>query len=106
ATDPRQVVLAERGSCDDPEAVLGEARNGEVALDPAALIEHLRVGDGADIARDPVVAQVLQARRRAGADELDLRERGLVEQRRGLAAGAVLGADGGRPDLARPAARP
>ena len=34
--DPGEVVLAEGGAGDDPEAFLGEARDREVALDPAA----------------------------------------------------------------------
>ena len=55
--DPREVVLAERGAGDDPEPILGEPRHREVALDPAALVEHLRVGDGPDVAGDPVRAE-------------------------------------------------
>src|SRR5262249_162813 len=44
--------------------------------------------------------------RRAGAGDLDLGERGLVEERGRLAAGAVLGVDRGRPEPAGPAAGP
>ena len=59
-TDPGEVVLAERGSGDDPEAILGESRHREVAFDPAFRVEHLRVRDGADLAGDPVGAQRLE----------------------------------------------
>ena len=38
-------MAAERRAGDDREAVLGEPRDGEVALDAAAAVEHLRVGD-------------------------------------------------------------
>ena len=103
--DPGEVVVAERGAGDDREALLLQPRDGEVALDPAAPVEHLRVGDLPDLARDAVVAQPLEELRRARPADLELGERGLVEQRRGLAAGAVLGADRRRPVHARPAAR-
>ena len=56
------------------------------ALDPAAAVEHLRVGDLPDLARDVVVAQPLEELRGARPGDLELRERGLVEQRRRLAA--------------------
>src|SRR5439155_378753 len=83
----------EGGAGDDPEAVLGEARDGEVALDPTARVQHLRVGDLPDLARDPVVAEPLEERRGSVTRDLDLRERGLVEDRRRLTTGAVLRAD-------------
>jgi hypothetical protein len=98
-------VGAERGAGDDPEAILLELRDREVALDPAAAVEHLRVGDLARAADDDVVAQPLEQLGRARPADLHLRERGLVEQRGGLAGGGVLGADGGRPVLPGPAAR-
>ena len=79
-----------------------EARDGEVALDPAARVQHLRVGDRADVARNAVVAEALEEVGRALAHDVELGEGCLVEERRGLAAGAMLGADRGRPDLAPP----
>src|SRR5262249_2313844 len=88
------------------EPVFGEPRDGEVALDAAARVQHLRVRDRADVARDAVVAEPLEERGCALAADLDLRERRLVEQRRRLAARTVLGADGRRPEPAGPAARP
>ena len=96
---------AERGAGDDPEAVVLELGDREVALDAAAAVEHLRVGDLARAADDAVVAQRLEQLGGARPADLELRERGLVEERGGLARGGVLGADRGRPVLARPAAR-
>ena len=91
---------------DDPEAVFGEPGDGEVALDPAAAVQHLRVGDCADLARDPVVAEALEEVGGARAGHLDLRERRLVEERGGLADGAVLRLDRGRPVAPGPAPGP
>ena len=104
--DPREVVLAERRAGDDAEAILREPRDGEIALDPAVLVQHRRVGDRADVARDPVVAEALEELRSALSGDLDLREARLVEQRGRVARRAVLGADGARPQPAGPAARP
>jgi hypothetical protein len=50
-------VLAERGAGDDLKGLVGQARHGEVALDPAARVEHLGVGDAPHVARDLVIAQ-------------------------------------------------
>ena len=102
AADPREVVVAEGGAGHDREQLLLHARDGEVALDAAAGVEHLRVGDLPDAARDAVVAQPLQVVGGARAGDLDLGEGGLVEERGALAAGDVLGADGRRPQPARP----
>src|SRR5206468_11303872 len=96
--DPGEVVRPEGGARDDAEAVFAEARDREVALDPAALVEHRRVRDPADLARDVVVAEALEEGGGALADDVDLREAGLVEERGGLARGAVLGTDRGRPE--------
>ena len=103
--DPGKVVAAERRSGDDPEAVLGEARDREVALDPAALVQHRRVRDRTDVARDLVVTEPLEELGGSRAGHLDLREGRLVEDRGRLARRAVLRADRGRPEAARPAAR-
>ena len=43
--DPLAVVVAERRPGDDREQLLAEPGDGEVALDPAAAVEHLGVGD-------------------------------------------------------------
>src|SRR5262249_43260345 len=41
--DPREIVLAEGGAGNDPESIVSEPGHREVALDPSARIEHLRV---------------------------------------------------------------
>ena len=56
-------MLAERGAGDDPEPLVGEPRDREVALDPAARVQHRGVGDRADVAGDAVRAQPLEERR-------------------------------------------
>ena len=73
---------------------------------PPRGVEHRGVGDGADVPGDAVRAEPLEQVRRALSGDLDLGERRLVEERGGLAAGEVLGADRRRPEAARPAARP
>jgi hypothetical protein len=102
--DPGQVVLAEGGACDDPETILGEPRDGEVALNPAALVQHRRIGDRADVAGDLVVAEMFEEFGGALAGHFDLRERGLVEERGGLTGGLMLGPDRRRPQAPCPAA--
>ena len=104
--DPGQIMSAEGRAGNDAEAILCEPRDREVALDPAARVEHRGVGDLTDLTRDPVVADTFQERRRALARNVDLREARLVEERRALTAGAVLGSDRGRPESSRPATRP
>src|SRR3954452_14777488 len=104
--DPGEVVLPECGARDDAEAIIGQPRDREVALDPAALVEHLGIGDGADGASDQVGAQRLEERGRALAADVDLRERRFVEDRDRLTTRAVLGTYGRRPVLTRPASRP
>ena len=103
--DPLTVVVAEGGAGDDREALLGQPRDGEVALDPAARVEHLRVGDAPALAGHAVVAQALQQRCGARAGDLQLGEGALVEQGGALAARGVLGLDRGRPVPAGPASR-
>ena len=75
AADPLAVVVAEGGAGDDREQLLAQARDGEVALDAAARIEHLRVGDPPGVARDAVVAQPLEQLRGARPGHLQLGER-------------------------------
>jgi hypothetical protein len=74
-TDPCEVVLAECGARDDPEALLREPGDREVALDSAARVEHLAVGDGADAAGHPVRAERFEECGRALAADVDLGER-------------------------------
>jgi hypothetical protein len=105
AAHPFAIVAAEAGARDDPEAVLRKPRDGQVRLDAATPVQHLRVGDAPDVARHLVRAQALEQGGGPGPGDLELGERALVEERDGLTTGPVLGADGGRPMAARPAAR-
>jgi hypothetical protein len=82
-------VLAEGGAGDDPEAVLRQPGDREVALDAAALVEHLRVSQRTDASGDAVVRQALEKRRRTAPANLDLGEGCEVEERGSLAAGSV-----------------
>src|SRR4051794_34640688 len=100
---PLAVVVAEGGAGDDREALLAEAGDREVALDPAAAVQHLGVGDLADAAPDPVVAEDFEEGLGSGALDLQLCERGLVEEGDGFAGRAVLGLDCRRPMLPGPA---
>ena len=54
---------------------------------------------------DPVRTHVLQEGGRTRPGDLELGERGLVEQSGGLPTGAMLGADGRRPEATCPARR-
>ena len=88
---------------DDPEAVLGEPRDREVALDPAALVQHLRVGDRADVAARRGCRTGARGSRRAPGPTTSILANDVSSKSAArLAAGAVLGADRGRPELARP----
>ncbi len=71
---PAQVVVAEGRAGDDPEPVAGQPRDREVALDAAACVQHLGVGDGSRRTVDVVCAQVLKQRQRARSLHLELGE--------------------------------
>src|SRR5439155_27251980 len=58
--DPAQVMVAERRARDQPEAIFGEPGYGEIALDAAAPVQHLRVDDGPDRSIDVVGAHPLE----------------------------------------------
>ena len=96
---------AKRGACDDTKAALAQAGDREVALDAATLVEHLRVGQRADVASDSVVGQALEKLSGSAAAYLDLGERCEIENCRRLAARPVLDADRRRPEVAGPAVR-
>ena len=96
---------AERCASDDAKTTLAESRDGEIALDAAGFVEHLRVCQGPDGASHPVVGEGLQKVRCTSASHLDLRERSEIEHRRRLPASVVLDADRGRPQPARPTVR-
>ena len=91
--DPGEVVPSESRPRHDAEALLREPRDGEIALDPTTLVEHLRVRDRPDVARDPVVTEPLEEVGCLLARDLDLRERRLVEERSCGATSDVLCSD-------------
>ena len=62
-------------SADGPEALLAESRHGKVALDPAAGVQHLCVGDGTHVACNLVRTQRFEERRSARPTDVDLGER-------------------------------
>src|SRR3990170_8495667 len=99
---PGEVVLAEGRARHDPETVLCESSDGEVALDAAHRVEHLRVDHLPDLAGNAVRAHALEKLRSALSAHLELRERGLVEEGGRLAAPGVLRPDRRRPELAGP----
>ena len=72
---------------------------------PPARVQHLRVRNGTDVPRDPVVAETLEKIGGSRPEHLDLREGGLVEERRRFPAGTVLDPDRRRPEPSGPAAR-
>ena len=102
--DPVEVVLAERGTGDDPKPVFGNAGDGEVAFDATAVVEHLRVCERAHAPSNPVVTEMLEEFGRAATADLDFGKRREVEDRSRLATRSVLGLDGRRPQAARPTA--
>ena len=104
---PLAVVVAEGGAGDDREALLAEPRDGEVALDPAAAVEHLRVGDLADARGRRGCRRGLRGSSAApGPSISSLANEDSSKIATRLAGGAVLGADRRRPVLPGPAARP
>ena len=62
STLPGEVVPPEGGARDDAEALVCQARDGEVALDPAALVQHLRVGDAPELAGHALTDATASAR--------------------------------------------
>ena len=103
--DPAQVVVAHRCSGHDPEPLLAQPGDGEVALDPASPVQHLRVGDRPGRLADVVRTQVLQELESARTLDFELGEGALVEEAGALTGRACLGRDRRRPVLARPATR-
>src|SRR5579871_2339666 len=88
--EPRDDMGGGEGGGDDQEAVGCKARDAQVSLDPAALIEELRVDHLAD--RHAAVGGRDAIQRELGIAPLDenLGEGGLLEEPHRLAHGAVL----------------
>src|SRR6267154_4718782 len=75
---------------DDEIGVLGLARDGEVRLDAAPLIQPLRIDDPPDGHVDLVGADPSEHGGRVGAQQGEFGERGLIEEAHALADGPVL----------------
>ena len=103
---PREVVLTRTATGDDAEQVLAFPRDREVEPDPAAGRERRRVDERADRSVDPVREHPLEERERARPLDVELRERGDVEQRDVGARREVLGALDRRPELRGPGVAP
>ncbi len=106
APQPREVVRARGRPGHQQVPVLLQPRDGQIALDAAARVQHLRVDDRSGLARHVVRCHPLEEAGRVRAGDLDLREARLVEQRRAFAGGEVLGHDRRRPVFSRPSERP
>src|SRR5712692_3799636 len=100
APDPVEIARALRGAGHDEVGVGGEPRDRQVALEAAALVEHRGVDHAAGRNVHVVGAEPLQHRLRVRALELELGERGLVEDGHRLARGPVLGRGLREPVLA------
>ena len=88
--DVVEVVGRKARAGDDVEGVFGDPRDGQVALDPAMAVEHLRVGDPPRRLADVGRADALQAGLRIAPDQGELGEGRLVEEGGRVPAGRVL----------------
>ena len=98
-------MLSERSSGDDKEAVVFQSGNGEVAFDPAALVQALSVDDRPNRLVDIVGAHVVQEFQSAGAADFELVEGCLIKQTSIFAGLDVLVSNSARPVVTRPAFR-
>jgi len=73
-------MLSERSSGNDKEALFVQTGDGEVALDPTALVEGLGVDDSPHRLVDVIRANVVQELQCAGAAHFEFVERCFVEQ--------------------------
>ncbi len=101
--DPGAVMGAKSRAGHDIEEILLEAGDGEIALDPAFAVQELGIGQSPGRTGDVVRRDPVQRRHRVPAGQLELRERGLIEQADRLAHQPVLFAH--RLEPVRPAHR-
>src|SRR5437773_2262928 len=87
---PAEVTVHVPGAGDQPEPIRAEPGDGDVAGDPAAVVEQLRIGDGADRLIDLIPGDALEQRERTWTVELDLPERRHVDDPDAFAKGAML----------------
>src|SRR5688500_11819976 len=98
-------MLTKRRACDDKEAIVCEARDGEVTFDAAALVQALCINNRSNGLIDIVRANIVQEFQGAGSAHLQFIERCFVKETRVLASHKVFIPDGTRPIMARPAFR-
>ena len=91
--NPGQVTLHRAGADHQPEMILGEAEDGEIALDPALVIQHQRVAGAPDRPVDPVGADRLQTGQRIRPGHVDLAEARQLGDAGGVMRRGNLGAD-------------
>jgi hypothetical protein len=101
--EPGEVVHPRPAAGHDHERLLAGAGDGQVTPDPAGGAEHRRVHHGPGAPVDPVRADPFEEREGVWPLDVELDVGGQVEERRALARREVLGADGRRPVLGRPA---
>ncbi len=99
---PGQVALQGRAGDDEEKGGFRQSRHGQVALDPAARVQHLRIDDPARGNVHVVTAEILQERQRVRPLDPDLAEARHVEQAHALTQGHMLGALVVEPVLALP----
>ena len=102
ALHPVQVVEAHGAAGHNHEALFGEARDGQIALDGAARGQHGGVGDGTDRSVHPVGCQALQHGERAGPGHLEYGEGRQIEESHPFPRGRMFGRDCRGPFLCSP----
>ena len=85
ALDPMEIARGKAGAGDNVELILGKPRDGDVAFDAAAIVEHLRVDDRPHRAIHAVCGDPLQGCLCVRAFEDELGKGGLVEKGRSFA---------------------
>src|SRR5215211_5768197 len=97
------IVRAERRPCHNHKSIRREAGHRKVTFDSAAGVQHLCVNDCTNWFIKIIIAKCLQEITSSRSQYFDLREGCLIEEAGQLACGAVLGGDGWRPVVERPA---
>ncbi len=99
AGDPIEVMRGKAGARSDVEFVLGNAGNGDVAFDAAAVVQHLGIGQGADRLGDVIGSNPRNRRLGIPALQHEFREGSLVENDGRFAHGLMFPADSIEPVL-------
>src|SRR5690606_11616757 len=99
---PSKIALQSGTRHDEQEGSFGKAADGEIALNPAARVQHLRIDDAPDRNVDVVAAELLQERTGVAAFDADFAERGHVKEANAFAYGHMFVAIVVEPVLALP----